>query len=171
METVGALQTIIDNMQTMYSPMGFLPAYLDEGKPAADGKYAIAFDDKAHAGEFAGNAVLTVLRLTTDYAASGDAKSKAELGKLSASMKTITGGDASKIVNGYLLSGMPFGTKGTAFFVAPFGAASVFDAGNQAWVDSLWKQMLASAAASVDSETDAVNILGMLVASGNWWAP
>src|SRR5690242_19658000 len=60
MDTVGALQTIIDTMQSQYSPLGYLPAYLDEGKPALDGKYAIAFDDKAHAGEFAGNAALAV---------------------------------------------------------------------------------------------------------------
>ena len=26
-------------------------------------------------------------------------------------------------------------------------------------------------AAAVDSETDSTNLLGMLIASGNWWAP
>ena len=170
MDTVGTLHGIVDTMQTMYSPKGFLPQFLDEGKPAADGKYAIAFDDKAHAGEFGGNAVMTVFRLAAEYAVSGDAKAKAEMGKLSGAVKMITAGDPSKIVDGYLLSGMPFGTKGTPNFFGPFGAAAAF-AEDQAWLDKLWQLMVTSSTTGVDSETDSANLLGMLVASGNWWGP
>jgi hypothetical protein len=168
METVVALQKLIDSTQTMYSPMaGFLPEYLDESKPAKVG-YAIA-TDRAHAGEFGGNAGTAVLRLAADFVVSGDAATKAEFTKITEAIKKTTGGDPSKIVDGYLLAGTAFGTKGTAMFIAPMGAAASFDAGNQAWLDAAWKLM--AGAAAVDSETDSTNLLGMLIASGNWWAP
>jgi hypothetical protein len=168
METVVALQKLIESTQAMYSPMaGFLPEYLDESKPAKVG-YAIA-TDRAHAGEFGGNAGTAVLRLAADYVVSGDAATKAEFTKITDSIKKTTGGDPGKIVDGYLLAGTAFGTKGTAMFIAPLGAAAIFDAGNQVWLDGLWKSM--AGAAAVDSETDSTNLLGMLIASGNWWAP
>jgi endo-1,4-beta-D-glucanase Y len=168
-DTVTKLQGLIDTTQTMYSPnSGFLPAYFDESKPAKSG-YAIAFDDKVHAGDFAGGAAAGVLRLAADYAASGDAKTKAEFTKVLDGVKKATGGDPTKIVDGYLLAGTAFGTKGTASFIAPMGAAAMFDAGNQAWLDGVWKLMVAAPAA--DSETDSTNLLGMLLVTGNWWSP
>jgi hypothetical protein len=155
--------------QTMYSPnAGFLPEYFDESKPAKAG-YAIAFDDKTHAGDFAGSAAVGILRLAADYAASGDAKTKAEITKVLDGVKKATGGDPTKIVDGYLLAGTAFGTKGTPSFIAPMGAAAMFDAGNQAWLDGVWKLMVAAPAA--DSETDSTNLLGMLLVTGNWWSP
>jgi hypothetical protein len=168
MDTVVALQKLIDSLQTTYSPAaGFLPEYLDESKPAKVG-YAIA-TDRAHAGEFGGNAGMAVFRLAADYVVSGDAATKMTFGKITESIKKTTAGDPAKIVDGYLLAGSAFATKGTPQFFAPLGAAAIADAGNQAWLDGLWKLM--TGAAATDSETDSANLLGLLVASGNWWAP
>jgi hypothetical protein len=112
------------------------------------------------------------LRLATDYAVSKDAASKGELTKINEAIKKATGGDPSKIVDGYLLTGAAYGTKSTPDFFAPLGAAAVFDAGNQAWADGLWKAMAAAGAAgNGGSDVDSINLLGMLVMSGNWWAP
>ena len=63
-------------------------------------------------------------------------RSKAALTKINDWIKTKTGGDPTKIVDGYRLNGDNIGTTGTMAFVAPFGAIAVFDAGNQAWLDA-----------------------------------
>jgi len=120
-------------------------------------------------GSFVAEAGNVPFRLVADYLASGDARSKTALGKMNDWIKTKTGGDATKIVDGYKLDGTPIGTKGTMSFIAPFGAAAIIDAGNQAWLDALWKLM--TAADTVSNDPDTTNVLGMLVASGNWWGP
>jgi len=69
----------------------------------------------------------------------------------------------------YRLNGDPIGTKGTMAYVAPFATTAIFDAANQAWLDALWKLMVAAPA--TNQTADTANLLGMLVVSGNWWQP
>lgn len=169
-DTVGALQTLIASLQMQYSATaGLVPEYLDEQKPAKSG-YAIA-TDKTHAGEYGGNAGVLPLRLAQDFLVSGDAKTKTVMDKLAGSLKKVAGDDPTKIVDGYTLAGMPFGGKGTLLFIAPLGAAAIFDGGNQAWLDAIWKQMTSTATTGMNSETDSTNLLAMLLVTGNWWAP
>jgi len=168
MEAIEAIQGSISTTVTKYSPMtGLLPVILSMGTtPPAPTAKVISDTD---AGSYAGDAGTIPLLLATDMIASGDMRTRMALAKITGWIKTSTGGDPSKIVDGYRLDGMPFGTKGTMAFVAPFGAGSIFDAGNQAWVDAVWKLM--AAAPSVDQNTDGINLLSMLVMSGNWWSP
>jgi hypothetical protein len=162
------VQTSISTTVGKYSAMtGLLPVVLSMGTtPPAPTAKVISDTD---AGSYAGDAGSIPLLFATDLIASGDMRTKAALDKINAWIKTSTGGDPAKIVDGYRLDGMPFGTKGTMAFVAPFGAAAIFDAGNQAWVDAIWKLMVA--APSSDQNTDSINLLSMLVMSGNWWNP
>ena len=168
MEAIEAVQTSIANTVKNYSAMtGLLPVILSNGTtPPAPAAKIISDTD---AGSYAGDAGTIPLLLATDLIASGDMRTRTALTKMSDWIKTSTGGDPSKIVDGYRLDGMPFGPKGTMAFVAPFGAAAIFDAGNQAWVDAIWKLM--AAAPSSDQNTDSINLLSMLVMSGNWWNP
>jgi hypothetical protein len=168
MDATEAIQTLISATVTKYSPMtGLLPVILSNGTtPPAPG--ATIISDK-NAGSYAGDSGTIPFRFAADYIASGDMRTKAVLTKMNDWIKMSTGGDPSKIVDGYRLDGMPFGPAGTMAFVAPFGAAAIFDAGNQAWVDAIWKLMIA--APSVDQNTDTMNLLSMLVMSGNWWNP
>ena len=75
-------------------------------------------------------------------------KSKQALTKITDWLKTKTAGDATKIVDGYRLGGDNIGSQGTMAYVAPFGAIAVFDAANQAWLDSIWKLMAAAPTAN-----------------------
>src|SRR6185369_6320919 len=168
MDSVEAIQTLITGLQSMYSKdTGLLSLYLRGAGPLTPPAGKLLGD--ANDGSFVAEAGSVPFRLVTDYLASGDARSKAALGKMNDWIKTKTGGDATKIVDGYKLDGTPIGTKGTMAFIAPFGASALIDAGNQAWLDALWKQMTASG--TVSNDPDTANVLGMLVASGNWWGP
>jgi hypothetical protein len=165
MQTVDALQALTTKVQTQFSPMtGLLPQYLDESVPAK-----VNYLKDPNAGYYFSDCGWIPFRFAADYIASGDARSKTALGKMVDWVKMTTGGDPAKIVDGYKLDGAAIGTKGTVEFIAPFAAGAIFDAANQTWLDAAWKLMTANPGGSQTADT--ANLLGMLVASGNWWTP
>jgi endoglucanase len=166
MQAVEAVQTRIADVQTRLSPMtGLLPQYLVGGMNPPGGSLL----GDANARDYFGGAGLIPLWLASDYIGSGDARSKAALTRITQWLMTKTGGDATKIVDGYRLNGDAVGTAGTMAFVAPFGAIAIFDAANQAWLDGIWKLM--STAPTTSQVADTTNLLGMLMVTGNWWQP
>jgi hypothetical protein len=168
MQTVDAVQTLINEAQTKYSPMaGLFSQYLMGSKNLPGGNTVLPEDRNAR--DYFDEASAIPLRLAADYIASGDARSKTALTKINDWIKTKAAGDPAKIVDGYRLDGTPIGTKGTMEYVAPFAAIAIFDAANQAWLDAAWKLM--AAAAPTNQRADTANLLGMLIVSGNWWQP
>jgi endoglucanase len=166
MEAVAATHESIARIQTMFSPMtGLFPQFL-VGSQSLPGN---TFLSDANARDHFNDASYAPMWLAVDYIASGDMKSKQALTKISDWLKTKTGGDASKIVDGYRLSGDNIGSQGTMAYVAPFGAVAAFDPANQAWLDSIWMRM--SAAPTANQAADTTNLLGMLIVTGNWWQP
>ena len=166
MQAIDAVHTRIADVQNRLSGMtGLLPQYLVGGTNPPGG----AFLGDNTAPHYTGGASLIPLWLASDYIGSGDMRAKAALTKITSWLKTKTGGDASKIVDGYRLNGDNVGTAATMSFVAPFGAIAIFDAGNQAWLDSIWKLM--STAPTTSQGADTANLLGMLMVTGNWWQP
>ncbi len=166
MQAIEAVQTRIADVQSRLSPMtGLLPQYLVGGMNPPGG----TFLGDANARDYFGGAGLIPLWLASDYIGSGDVRSKAALSKITEWLKTKTAGDASKIVDGYRLNGDAVGTAGTMAFVAPFAAIAIFDAANQAWLDSIWKVI--STAPTTNQVADTTNLLGMLIVTGNWWQP
>jgi hypothetical protein len=164
--TIETLQALTAKTVTMYSAQtGLLPWYLQMGTTPPGG--AIIGDQNA--GHFFGSAGALPFRFAADYLVSGDARSKAVFGKMLDFIKTRTGGDPSKIVDGYRRDGTPLGTRGTMNFIAPFASAAIFDPANQPWLDAAWKLMVAAPAADV--ETDTNRLLNMIFVSGNWWQP
>jgi hypothetical protein len=166
-EAADAVEATIAEAQTKFSPMaGLLPQYLMGGKTLPGAK--VLPDDRNAQAYFDAVGWLP-LRFAADYIASGDARSKTALSKINTWIKTTTGGDPAKIVDGYRLDGGALGTKGTMAFVAPFASIAIFDAANQAWLDAAWKLM--AAAPSAGWSADTANLLGMLIVTGNWWQP
>jgi Glycosyl hydrolases family 8 len=165
MQAIDAIQTSIAGKAN--ATTGLLPVILINGTTLPTPTQKVISDTDA--GSYAGDAGSIPFRLAADVIASGDMRSKMAVAKINAWIKMATGGDPGKIVDGYRLDGTPFGTKGTMAFVAPFGAAAVFDPANQAWLDAIWK--MAVAALATDQATDGINLLSMLVMSGNWWNP
>jgi endo-1,4-beta-D-glucanase Y len=168
MEVADAVSNLIAESQTKYSPSaGLFPQYLMGSKNLPGGDKVLP--DDRNARDYFDDAALIPLFLAADYIGSGDARAKTALTKINTWLKTKTGGDAGMIVDGYRLDGTAIGNKGTMAYVAPFATTAIFDAANQAWVDSLWKAM--TAAPATNQVADTANLLGMLVMSGNWWQP
>jgi hypothetical protein len=165
MQAIDAIQTSISGKAN--ATTGLLPVILINGTTLPTPTQKVISDTDA--GSYAGDAGSIPFRLAADLIAGNDMRTKAALTKINAWIKMATGGDPGKIVDGYRLDGTAFGTKGTMAFVGPFGAAAVFDSANQAWLDAIWK--MAAAAPQVDQATDGINLLSMLVMSGNWWNP
>jgi hypothetical protein len=168
MQVVDALQTLQTDVQTRLSPMtGLFPRYLIGSRNLPNNTVLNGRD--VNSRDHFGDTSHLPLWMAADYIGSGDMRSKVALTKINDWIKTKTGGNPAMIVDGYRLDGSNIGTRGTMAFVAPFGAIAAFDAGNQAWLDAVWKLM---AAAPTTSEwADTANVLGMLMVTGNWWQP
>jgi len=165
-DTVEKLQTLCATTVASHSATtGLLPLYLRYGTTPPPGKMLGTKD----AGHFVDEAGTIPFRLAADYLASGDGRTRAALVRMLDWVKGRTGGDPAKIVDGYRLDGAELATRGTPLFIAPFGSAAIFDGANQAWLDATWK-LLASAPAG-DQEVDTINLLNMILISGNWWQP
>jgi endo-1,4-beta-D-glucanase Y len=166
MEAVAATQESITRIQTMFSPMtGLFPQFLVGSQNLPGATFLSANNARDHFG----GASLVPLWMASDYIGSGDVKAKQALTKITDWLKTKTGGDASKIVDGYRLAGDNIGTQSSMTYVAAFAAIGAFDPANQAWLDGIWQRM--SAAPTANQAADTANLLGMLMVTGNWWHP
>ena len=147
---------------------GLLPDFVINTTTSPAPAPANFLEDKTD-GQYAYNSCRVPWRLVTDWVVSGDPRAKAEVDKIVKWIETKTGGDPSKIVDGYALSGTNQGGGNDWSFEAPFGVAGIVDKSHQAWVDAVWKRM---AAGSLDGYYgDSIKLLSMVVMSGNWWAP
>jgi hypothetical protein len=84
-------------------------------------------------------------------------------------IKTTTGGDPGKIIDGYRLDGGTLGEGDSAAFIAPFGVAALVDAGHQAWLDAIWRWLVGHG--SEGYYADSIKLISLIVMSGNWWSP
>jgi hypothetical protein len=168
MQVVDALQSLTTDVQTRLSPMtGLFPRYLIGSRNLPNNTVLNGRD--VNSRDHFGDTSHLPLWMAADYIGSGDMRSKAALSKINDWIKAKTGGNPAMIVDGYRLNGDNIGTRGTMAFVAPFGAVAAFDAGNQAWLDAIWKLM--SVAPTTSEWADTANVLGMLIVTGNWWQP
>ncbi|MFE2430912.1 glycosyl hydrolase family 8 [Streptomyces sp. NPDC059373] len=164
-------QQVTADLQAQYAPnTGLLPDFVvnttTTPKPAA----GEVLEDP-HDGDYNWNACRDPWRLGTDAALYGDSRSKAAAGRLNAWIKAKTGGNASKITSGYTLGGTAYGSTGEPAFFAPFAVAAMNDSGSQAWLDALWKQMLATSPSSSDYYSTSVQLQSMLVVTHNYLTP
>ena len=134
------------------------PAPADFLKSSTDGTYAY-------------NACRVPWRIGTDYLVSGDVRAKSELLALTSWIEGATGGDPHKIAAGYHLDGSPSPDSNylTMAFAAPFGVAAMADQLHKPWLNALWN--LIATAPSDKYYADSIQLLSMIVMSGNWWPP
>src|SRR5262249_32492271 len=102
----------------------------------------------------------------------GEARAKTILDKVNVFIQTKTGGDPTKILDGYKLDGTTIGVGPSFAFEAPFAVAAMAGSSNQAWLDAIWNHMVTGTpTASVGYYEDSLKLLAMIAASGNWWQP
>ena len=170
-----AVYTTIAKIQMTNSPTtGLLPDFvinLNSTPVPAPANWSI--NNSPNDGQFSYHAARVPLRIVMDYLVSNgtEARAKAALVKINEWVKTKHAGNPAAVVDGYRIdNGNNIGNGPTWVFEGPFGAASIVDAANQAWLDATWTRISAGDPGN-DVNAETMRLLSMLVMSGHWWAP
>ena len=169
-EVATACERVITALQA--SPgakTGLVPDFITDADTApqpAPPRFLEGKDD----GAFAYNAGRVPWRLGTDALLNPGVVSALQARRISATVRTATGGNPKNLHAGYQLDGTPL--KGsdyfTTFFAAPLGVAAMLDPEAQAWLDALYNSVRAR---HEDYFEDTVNLLCLLVMTNNFWQP
>jgi len=171
-EVLVSVQNAVSQVQQDHSPAtGLLPDFL-EPLSATDHRLqpaAANFLEGPDDGHYEYNAGRDPWRIGTDALQSGDPVSLAQVRKIADWIYAATGGYAANIKDGYMLDGTPLRPDDdfTTFFAAPFGVA-MMTTNHQAFLDDIYTRIKDR---HEDYFEDSVNLLCLLVMSGNFWSP
>ena len=172
-QVITATQAAVTSLQASFSPAtGLLPDFIvaQSMNPFVPKPAPPKFLEDAKDGAFNYNACRAPWRIATDALLNNDATSMAQSRKMSAWIAKATGGDPGKLRAGYQLNGKPLSGSHyfTTAFVAPLGVAAMTDPRQQAWLDKLYASVRT---AREDYFEDSINLLCLLVMTGNFWNP
>jgi len=159
-------QLLMATIQEQYSPVsGLMPDFIVNGAPAPEN-----FLENVTDGAYNYNAGRVPWRVGTDALLTGDSQSRLIVQNISHWIEASAEGDPLKIRAGYKLSGEPLPNSDyfTTFFVAPMGVAAMNDPAQQEWLNAVYSSVYDN---HIDYYEDSVNLLCMLVMSGNFWSP
>jgi endo-1,4-beta-D-glucanase Y len=159
-------QNVMTGIQAQYSPVsGLMPDFIVNGVPAPAN-----FLEKNTDGAYNYNAGRVPWRVGTDALLYDDAISRDIVQNISHWIEASTNGDPLNIRAGYQLNGSPLPNSDyfTTFFVAPMGVAAMNDPAQQAWLNAIYDSVYDS---HIDYYEDSINLLCMMVMSGNFWSP
>ncbi len=163
--------SLLNLMQSSYSPStGLLPDFIingSTGNPAPSPGYVV--EGNANEGFYYWNACRLPWRLASDYVTSGDTRSKVVTGKMMDFFNSSTGGDPGRIQAGYKLDGTSLLDWASTAFIGPATAGAMVDARFQPFMNSLWSYSSANPARGYYGTE--LQLLSLIVASGNWWNP
>ena len=166
-KVVSGTYSAVKSMRSRYSKStGLLPdfMYRKSGKfyPAKAYSKESALD-----GGYGYNACRDPWRIGTDYLISGSSSARAETAVLNKWIIKKTGGDSSKIVAGYKLSGKKAANYSDLCFTAPFMVSAVCGtSSSQKWADELWNSVAAKG--TTNYYNDTLKMLCMITAGDNW---
>ena len=124
-------------------------------------------------GQYNFNACRVPWRLATDYLVYGDARAHALLTPLNAWIRETTTNDPDNISAGYNLEGedLPGRNFEALCFICPFAVSAMIDAGNQHWLNALWKYIIHFQCKDFDYYDNTIKMINILILSGNYWSP
>jgi endo-1,4-beta-D-glucanase Y len=163
-------QKVMLEIQNKYSrETGLLPDFIgrnDQGFTPAPPNFLEAETD----GDYNYNAGRVPWRVGMDAVLSGDETSRAIALKISHWIEFSTQGDPMNIRSGYKLNGVPLPDSDyfTTFFISPMGVAAMSDPAQQEWLNAVYDSVYGQ---KIDYYEDSVNLLCMLVMTGNFWTP
>jgi hypothetical protein len=165
-------QYVMIEIQANYSPIsGLMPDFIVLAGDAHMPQPAPPeFLEGPHDGHFNYNAGRVPWRVGSDAVLNDDTSSRAIAQKISHWIESATNGDPANIRAGYDLDGTPLPNSNyfTTFFVAPMGVAAMSDPNQQEWLNRVYDSVYAE---HIDYYEDSVNLLCLLVMSGNAWTP
>jgi endoglucanase len=113
------------------------------------------------------DAARTPWRMAMAYCWHGDADAKTVAAKINTWIKgTTTGGDPSKIGEGYTLAGSSSVNTCIPVYLGPFACAAMVDANSQAWLDACYTKL----ASFIDDDNyynQSLKVLSLLLLTGN----
>jgi endo-1,4-beta-D-glucanase Y len=162
---------LLNHMQTKYAPAtGLMPDFIintASDDPAPSTGYI--GDGNAMEGFYYWNGCRNPWRLGSDFVTSGDERFAQVCGKLLDFLQRSTGGNAAQIASGYMLDGTVLGAYPDSAFIATAAVGAMVDTRFQKFLDDMWAWNASNLTTGYyDSE---LQLLSMIVASGNWWNP
>ena len=162
---------LIDNMQTVWSAgVGLMPDFVmhtDTATPNPSTGYI--GDGNANEGYFWWNACRNPWRYASDFLLSADARFSKVTGRMIDFFQKASGGDPYKIGTGYALDGTMLTGGNSPAYHGPICAGACTDARFQSFLDTMWNWNATHLTTGYyDGE---IQLLSMVVASGNWWTP
>lgn len=148
---------------------GLLPDFVvgDIPEPAAPN-----FLEGANDGDYNWNACRIPLRYAVDYHHYGNEDAKRWLEMVSAWVVESSEGEPGKTAMGYFLNGDVITGRETwgysLSYLAPFVAGTTVSAEHQEWINKGFNIMTSTKKNYYD---DTLNMLSLLLVSGNWWSP
>jgi endo-1,4-beta-D-glucanase Y len=171
-EAVTNSQQMLQSLQEHYSPQtGLIPDFIIlSGDPHIPRPAEGNFLEGPFDGAYGYNAGRVPWRLAADALLSGDATSAEIVGRISRWAEQITGGKAESFKAGYWLDGTPVDDSDyfSSFFLSPLGVAAMTNPQQQAWLNEVYESVVNT---RDDYYEDTVNLLCLIVMSGNAWAP
>lgn len=163
-------QNVITAIQTNHSPeTGLLPDFIvvkdQVPQPAPPD-----FLENATDGAYNYNAGRDPWRVGLDALIYDDATSRLIVQKISHWVQTSAENNPANIRSGYELDGTPLPNSDyfTTFFVAPMGVAAMNDPAQQDWLNAVYDSVYDT---REDYYEDSVNLLCLMVMTGNFWSP
>ncbi len=162
---------LIDRMQTVYSPgVGLIPDFVintQGDNPAPSTGYIGDGNDKE--GYFWWNACRNPWRFASDFMLSGDQRFAEITGRMIDFFESSSGGDPLAIGTGYALDGTKLEGGNSGAYHGPICAGACVDKRFQEFLDAMWNWNAKNLTTGYyDGD---IQLLSMVVASGNWWKP
>lgn len=173
-QVVEAVQTLTTQLQAEYAPAtGLLPDFVvAEISASGTQVYQPAFAsflEGSHDGDYHYNAGRIPMRLGMDALLNGDQVSRRQLRKIAEFVadRIMTRG-VDNIGSGFSLDGKAYGNYFSTFFAAPFAIALMVTPDYQPELNALYD---AIATRRENYYEDSINLLSLLLLSGNFWLP
>lgn len=163
-------QTVMLEIQNDYSPTtGLLPDFIvrnENGFTPAPQYFLENFTDESYNY----NAGRDPWRVGLDALIHNDPTSRQIVQRISGWIEDSAQGNPLQIRAGYQLDGTPLSNSDyfTTFFVAPMGIAAMSNPNQQAWLNDIYDSVYNT---QEDYYEDSVNLLCLMVMTGNFWSP
>ena len=161
----------LNRCQTVFAPnTGLMPDFVinvHTDTPAPSPGFVA--DRNYNEGFYYYNACRNPWRLATDYVTTGDNRFSTICNKLNAFLERDAGGNPENMNVAWKLDGTPLGTHRDHAFVGPALAGAMCGTQFQTWLNALWQWNRETPAYGYYG--NELQLIPMIVASGNWWNP
>jgi hypothetical protein len=159
-----------DLMQRTYSPnAGLMPDFIVDTGTAPRPSPGMMGDGNYNEDKYWWNACRNPWRFSSDYLLTGDARFSLVTTRIIDFFQRSSGGDPMNIGTGYALDGTKLAGGNSAAYHGPICAGACVDKRFQSFVDATWDWNASHLTTGYyDGE---IQLLSMVVASGNWWTP